>query len=92
MGADMNQSRRWIVSAYFLCSTVIGALGLEYYGLNASSDSLKYLNAGTSWDQLLDLNGVWPPGYPGLIWMLSSFGLSTVMAASVLSSLEDIDT
>ena len=87
MGADMNQSRRWIVSAYLFCTTLVGALGLEYYGLNASSDSLKYLNAGASWNQLLELNGVWPPGYPGLIWMLSSFGLSTVMAASVLSSL-----
>ena len=83
----MNVTKTGFISAHFVFFTLFGAIFLEHYGLNASSDSLKYLDAAVSWNHLLELNGVWPPGYPALIWMISSLGVSRLFAASIVSSL-----
>ena len=71
----------WII----LTSTL--AYWLNQYGLNASSDSLQYLQASKSLTDLLELPAVWPPGYSATLGLLSLFGLSSTSAAGWVAAI-----
>ena len=82
-----EQHFHWLFFGCWILLTSTVAYWLNQYGLNASSDSLQYLQASQSWNDLLNLSAVWPPGYSATIGFLSLFSLSSTAAAGVLAAI-----
>jgi hypothetical protein len=82
-----DQHFNWISFGCWILLTGTVAYWLNLYGLNASSDSLQYLQASKSLTDLLELPAVWPPGYSTTLGLLSLFGLSSTSAAAWVAAI-----